>query len=152
MGIWLPLHALIAVFAFGMLMVPGLIFERIAETGDVRTIRSVFAIATKRAQIGGPLVFLAGFIGLWLVHQMGFAWNSGWLIASYACFIGIVVLGIGYHARWENKVYELALASPDDAPSAELRAVIDQPNRRSIGYMSAALWLAILYLMVAKPF
>jgi hypothetical protein len=46
----------------------------------------------------------------------------------------------------------LADASPDDEPSAELRAFIDAPIGRVVNVIDGVLWLALIYVMVAKPF
>jgi hypothetical protein len=46
----------------------------------------------------------------------------------------------------------LADASPDDEPSAELRAFVDAPTGRVVNVIDGVLWLALIYVMVAKPF
>ena len=40
----------------------------------------------------------------------------------------------------------------DDRPSAELRALIDAPSAIWVNVLDGAVWLALIYVMVAKPF
>jgi hypothetical protein len=47
---------------------------------------------------------------------------------------------------------DLAEASSDEAPSPELRAVMDAPIGRVMNAIDALIWLALIYVMVAKPF
>ena len=82
----------------------------------------------------------------WLPHRARKTFRSS------VAFGAMLVIGIGYHMRWEIRVLKLALASPDDAPSTELTAAIDDTLGVPMLWVSALLWIAIVYLMVAKPF
>jgi len=131
---------------------PGMFFAKIAETENVAAIRSAFPIAAARARVFGPMTLLVAIAGFWAAHVAGIPLTAGWMIASYVVFAVTFLIGAGYHARWENKVLNLAMASPLDAPSAELKAAIHDPLGPVFGYASLALWAALFYLMIAKPF
>lgn len=148
----LVLHVLAVVIAFGILVFPGLLFERIAEKGDVRTIRNVFGIGVARVKFGAPLLILGALLGVWLAYSAGYSLSAGWLVASYLSFIALVAIGIGYHSRWERHVYGLAMASPENQPSADLQAAIEKRSKSPLGYVSLLLFIFIMYLMSAKPF
>ncbi len=47
---------------------------------------------------------------------------------------------------------QLAETSPEDHPSEALQALIRAPVARAVAVWDALLWLALTYLMVAKPF
>jgi hypothetical protein len=45
-----------------------------------------------------------------------------------------------------------AAASPDDQPSDELRAIAGASSVAKMNTINGLAWLAIIYVMVAKPF
>lgn len=146
------LHVLFAFAAIAFLVVPGLMLEMAARTGDVRLIRSMFRVGRFHGQIGGPVALLTAIAGLVLGWRAGIPLNSGWLIAAYVAFVLVIGLGIGYHARREMRIAALALASPDAAPSAELTSAINDPLCRPAYWASGILWIVLIWLMVARPF
>ena len=64
----------------------------------------------------------------------------------------ILALGIGYHGPRDKKLRALVEASPEDAPSGDLLALIEAPSARVVRTIDLLLWVAIIYVMVAKPF
>ena len=149
--ILLAVHVLVAFAAAAFLVVPGAMLVAAANSRDVPFIRRAFAVGAFHGRIGGPLALLAGILGVALAIVVGIPLGSGWLIASYVVYVLLIVIGIGYHARWEMRVAQLAQASPDDAPSPELAAAIADPLGKPMMWLSAILWIAIVYLMVTKP-
>jgi uncharacterized membrane protein len=115
-------------------------------------IRSCFSLAVTRGKIFGPLTMVAALFGIWVAFQMGIPLNTGWLIASYIVFVLLFIIGVGFHARWEVKVLALAQASPLDAPTPELMTAIHDPLEAALHWVSVALWIALFYFMIAKPF
>jgi uncharacterized membrane protein len=152
MTFYIAVHALVGILAFGILALPGFYFARIAKSRNVAAIRVAFAIAVKRGRIGGPLAILTSLFGIWVAYAAGYSLSAGWLIASYVVVAILVALGLGVHARWEAKVYKLALASSESAASPELRAAIDSPLDDVLNWVSLALWFALFYLMIFRPF
>ena len=148
----IALHGIAGIVAFGMLVFPGIYFDRIARTGNIPAIRSAFGIAVIRAKIGGPLALATGLFGLWIAYKAGYSLTAGWLIASYIVFVVVMAIGIAYHSRWEQKTLALAQASPDAAPSAELRAHLESGTNSLLSVVSALLWVSLFYLMIARPF
>jgi hypothetical protein len=64
----------------------------------------------------------------------------------------VLANAFAYHIPTANKLKELAAASPDDAPSPELRAVIDAPLATIMVIVGSVVWLALIFVMVLKPF
>jgi hypothetical protein len=62
------------------------------------------------------------------------------------------VNGVTYHRRQAERLKAAATASPDDRPSEELRAIAGAPSVAVMNVIDGLAWLAIIYLMVAKPF
>ncbi|HYL26262.1 MAG TPA: hypothetical protein VEW74_00440 [Candidatus Nitrosotalea sp.] len=146
------LHVLLAFTAIALLVIPGLMLEMVANTRDVNLIRRMFALGKFHGQLGGPIALLTAIAGLIAAWQLGVSLTSGWLIAAYIVFVLVIGIGIGYHSRRELKIGALAQASPLDAPSPELAAAIDDPLRVPALWVSAILWIALIWLMVVKPF
>jgi len=75
-----------------------------------------------------------------------------WLVIGYVTAALVLVTAFVYHVPTSTKLKTLADASPDDEPSAELRAFVDAPIGREPNVIDGVLWLALIYVMVAKPF
>jgi len=148
----LAVHVLIAFAAIAFLVVPGWMLFAAARSRDVAFIRRTFALGAFHGRIGGPLALLAGLLGFGAAPAMGVPLNAGWLVASYVVYAAAMAVGIGYHMRWEIRVAKLAQASPDGTASGELAEAIADPLGMPMFWLSAVLWIALIYLMVARPF
>jgi uncharacterized membrane protein len=95
---------------------------------------------------------LALVFGLWLVHEAGYGYGDGWVVAALVLFIAANALG-GIGGRRDDKTARLAreLAAAGDAPSAELRARVRDPISIALSYGSGLLLVAVLALMIWKP-
>jgi uncharacterized membrane protein len=145
------LHVLLAFIAIAFLVVPGLILEMAARTKDVPFIRRLFRLASFHGRVGGTIALLTAIVGFIVAWRVGTPLNAGWLIAAYVVFVAVLALGIGYHGRREMRIAALAAISPDDAPSPELAAAIDDPLAVPIFWASGILWILLIWLMVARP-
>ena len=81
----------------------------------------------------------------------GFPLASLWLIVTYVAVLLLLVFGIGIHSPWIGKLSAAANASPDDKPSPELTALLDDRFVRAAGPLSGIMWIVILAMMVFKP-
>jgi uncharacterized membrane protein len=146
------LHVLLAFTTIALLVVPGIMLEMVAHTRDVGLIRRMYALGSFHGRFGGPLALVTAIVGFIVAWQLGVPLTSGWLIATYVAFVVVIALGIGYHTRRELRIAALAKASPDNAPSPELAAAIDERIATPMNWVSGLLWAAIIWLMVARPF
>ena len=95
---------------------------------------------------------LALVFGHWLVHEAGYGYGDGWVVAALVLF----VLGHARGARGGRRddrtaAYARELAVAGDAPSTELRARVRDPVSLALGYGSGLILVAILALMIWKP-
>jgi len=106
-----------------------------------------------------PLVPLVGLglvltivAGAWLAHELGFAYDSGWLRWTYALIAWLVVVG-AVAGRLDRRTRELAehLAREDDASSPELTRRLRDPIALTLDASMPVATLAIVALMVWKP-
>ena len=101
--------------------------------------------------IGIGLLFTLGF-GIWLVHEAGFGYGDGWIVAAFILWIVASALG-NIDGRYQRKTGELAerLAREGDAPSDELTARLRNPLALTISYASGLMAFAVLGIMIWKP-
>jgi hypothetical protein len=147
----LVLHILAAFVAVAFLIVPGLILEIVGHTHDVVLIRKTYALASFHGKIGGPFMILILVFGIAAAMTIGIPLLLPWLVISYVLFALLLAAGFGYHMRRELRIAALSVTSPDAAPSAELAAVLDDPLARPMLWLSGALWIALIVVMVVRP-
>jgi uncharacterized membrane protein len=101
--------------------------------------------------------FAAGFLlllvfGLWLVHDAGYGYGDGWIVAALVLFVLSNVLG-GIGGERSKPARKLAeqLAATGDAPSAELTRLLRSPVPMVLNYGAGLLAFAVLALMIWKP-
>jgi uncharacterized membrane protein len=107
-----------------------------------------------RIAVGAILLgtLLAFVFGLWLVHEAGYGYGDGWVVAAIVLLIlGNALGGIG--GRRDDRTAKLAreLAAAGDAPSPELRARVRDPISLALSYGSGLVLVALLAIMIWKP-
>jgi uncharacterized membrane protein len=103
-----------------------------------------------------PLIF-AGVLGtllfgLWLWHDLGFGFGTGWIWAALVLWVVASALG-GRGGRHQEQVREAAEreAAAGDTMSGELRARIRDPKALAVNYAAGVATLAVLVVMIWKP-
>jgi len=106
-------------------------------------------IAVVAIMIGTALAFV---FGLWLVHEAGYGYGDGWVIAAILLLIVANAMG-GAGGKRDERTAKFAreLAASGDAPSAELKARLRDPVSLVLSYGSGLVLVAVLALMVWKP-
>jgi uncharacterized membrane protein len=106
-------------------------------------------VAVVAISIGTALAFV---FGLWLVHEAGYGYFDGWVVAAFVLLIVANALG-GAGGKRDNATAKLAreLAASGDAPSPELKARVRDPISLALSYGSGLVLVAVLALMVWKP-
>ena len=145
------LHVAVLFVAFALSFGTELMLHRVAGTGDVRAIRTVFGAARPLGRVT-PLVFLLGVaLGFVAVFTGHFDPLRPWLVLSYVVYVAMAAITAIVGRGWQQAVLTSAAASPDGAPSAALRASLAAPR----GWIT--LWailvgiVAMTALMVMKP-
>jgi hypothetical protein len=130
----------------------GILEGAIARSGDVRALRRVLAAEDRFAPIGGG-IFLLGIVFGFATALVGdFDLTQAWLVLGYVLAAIILINAFAYHIPTANKLKALSAASPYDEPSAELRAAIAAPIGGLMNVVDSVVWLALIFVMVAKPF
>ena len=124
----------------------------IARSGDVRALRRVLAAEDRFAPVGGGIVLLGIALGLVAAIVVGFNLTEPWLVIGYFLAAIILINAFWYHIPTSNKLKALTEASSDEEPSPELRAAINAPIGAVMNVVDSVVWLALIFVMVAKPF
>ena len=149
--IGLVVHLLGVLLLFGGALVAGVIFEAARR----RSRPSEVALLLGATRIGALLVAVGALLtlggGLWLaeeVDQLG----EAWLQLSLVLFVLALVLGaLGGQRPKQARRLARRLAENGDAMSSELRRLLDDRLSLVANYVSSALVLVILVLMVWQP-
>ena len=149
---WKFLHIACMFLAVSIFVGQGMLSGTVARSGDVRALRRVLAAEDRFAPIGGG-VFLLGIVFGFITAVVGdFDLTQTWLVIGYVFTALILLTAFVYHVPTATKLKALADASPDDEPSAELMAFVRAPKGGVVNVIDGVLWLALIYVMVAKPF
>ena len=133
-------------------VVAGVAFEaarRREEPAEIALLLGLTRVGVLLVGVGTLLVL--GF-GLWLVELGHWGFGTGWVVGALA-LLGVTVLLGGAGGRRPKRARKLAVQLRDEEGSGtgELRALLDDRAALGANYVSAALLLAIIVLMVFKP-
>ena len=145
-------HLLGALLFFAGITVAGVASEmarRRERASDVAILLSLARIGVLLVAVGGLLLPI---FGLWLVHLGRWGYGTGWVDWALGLYLLAFLLGgLGGRRPKRARLLAASLASRGDPISAELVVLLDDPVSRAINYLSLAIVIAILALMVFKP-
>lgn len=123
-----------------------------ARRRDVTELRVLLAASEVSDRASTPLLAASVLFGIGAALTGQISLTASWLVASYvvivAGFAGIGLLG-GF--RHIERLKEAALASPADAPSGELVALLDHPWTGLVTFVPPVMMATLVFLMVVKP-
>jgi uncharacterized membrane protein len=149
--IWKFLHIAAMFVAVSIFVGQGMLSGAVARSGDVRAVRRILAAEDRFAPIGGGLFLLGIVFGFITAITSDFDLTQTWLLIGYALSLFILVNGLTYHRSQAEKL-KAAAAGSEDQPSDELRALAGASSVAVMNVIDGLAWLAIIYVMVAKPF
>jgi uncharacterized membrane protein len=127
------------------------------QIGALRRERPSEILTLLRLTRVGVLLVLAGAVltlvfGIALAHHAGFGLTPAWIRAALGLWLASVALGAaGGRTARQARYRAEELAAGDDEPDAELRALVAHRPSLLLSWLSGALLLAILVLMVWRP-
>jgi uncharacterized membrane protein len=150
---WLLFFHLVGAFCF----VAGAAVAGTLQIGALRRERPSEILTLLRLTRVGVLLVVAGAVltlafGMALASHLGYGLTPGWIQAALGLWLASVVLGaIGgrtaRHARYRAE----ELVAAGDRPDEELRALVAHRPSLILSYVSGALLVVLLVLMVWKP-
>lgn len=150
--IWKFLHIVCMFLAVSIFVGQGMLSGTVARTGDAPALRRVLAAEDRFAPIGGAMFLFGIVFGFITAVTADYDLTQTWLLIAYAISLFILVNGVTYHRHQAERLKAVAAADGGDRPSEELRAIAGGQTAVLMMVVDAAAWLAIIYLMVAKPF
>jgi uncharacterized membrane protein len=150
--VWKFLHIATMFVAVSIFVGLGMLSGAVARSGDVGALRRVLASEDRFAPLGGAMFILGIVFGFLTAITGDFDLTQTWLLIAYALTLFILVNGLTYHRAQAEKLKAAVAAGSDDRPSDELRAIADAPSAAVMNVIDGIAWLAIIYVMVAKPF
>lgn len=116
---------------------------------DIVLLFGLVRIAVASIMIGGLLTLV---FGLWLVHEAGYGYGDGWVVAALVLFVlGNALGGAGGRRDERTAARARELVAAGDAPSPDLRERVRDPVSLALSYGSGLILVAILALMIWKP-
>jgi uncharacterized membrane protein len=150
-ALWNILHILAMFIAFAFTTGVGIFLTALARTGDVRTIRAAVKVARPLLTAGAVILVLGLIFGFATAAAIGFSLTAKWLIIAYVLVVLLLVVGIGIHRMWAERLAAAAAASPEEHASPQLTAVIDDRGVSLAGPISGLLWIALIAVMILRP-
>ncbi len=146
------LHIVAMFFFVAMALSGEIVTRRVAMSQDVGAIRTtvrqvkvlVGPVAVGLLLSGLAFGFIAGITG-----QMNLL--APWLILAYVAVLAAAALGFGITDPWVGRLERAAEASPAEAASADLLAVIREPAARYATFALVVLIAFLVFVMVVKP-
>lgn len=152
MRVFVFLHVATMFTAVAMTIGVPFLLRRIGKSGDVPAIRRSFTLAQPLIGAIPPLFILGAALGIVAIFTNGFNPFQPFLLIAYVLFILATVVGITVTAPWYQRVVKLSAESPDEAPSAELNAVLNDPRMDWNDWFDRVIILAFIFDMIVKPF
>jgi hypothetical protein len=150
MPIFVFLHVLTMFVAVAMAYGPAMLM--LVAQNDIATLRGVMTANDRLQRFVGVAFGIGVVFGIVAIVVHAFNPTAPWLLIAYALFAGTLLITIVFTSPWLKKVTAAAAASPVDAPSPQLRELLQSPRNRALLAVDAGLIVAIIADMVLKPF
>ena len=152
MRIFVFLHVAIMFTAVAAALGPGYLLGRIGHSGDVPAIRRAFLMAAPLGKAIPILYTLGAALGIVAIFTNRFNPFAPFLLIAYVMFVLAGVVGSTMNGPWQRRVTQLAVESPDAAPSPELLAALHDPRMEWVDWFDRLIILAFVFDMIVKPF
>jgi uncharacterized membrane protein len=146
--VWKFVHITAMFLAVSIFVGQGMLSGVVARSGDVVAMRRVLSAEDRFAPIGGGMFLLGIVFGFVTAITADFDLTQTWLVISYALAAFILVNGLTYHRVQAEKLKAAAEAGDGD----RVRALASESSAAVMNVIDGIAWLAIIFLMVAKPF
>ena len=152
MRIFIFLHIAVMFAAVAAALGPAYLLQRIGRSMDVPAIRRSFALAAPLVSAVPILYGIGAALGVVAIFTNGLNPFAPFLLIAYALFLLAGFVFATVNGPWQKLVTQLAAASADQVPSAELNAALRDPRMAAVAWFDPLLVLAFIFDMVVKPF
>jgi uncharacterized membrane protein len=138
-------HVLLAITALGSNITYG-VWNMLAAREPANLLFTLKGISFIDRRVANPAYGLLLITGLILV-AMQWGWQ-GWIVTALILFVLLIVVAVGFYSRALRQ--QIQVLATEGAASANYKRLEGQS--RLYGIVSTVIALAIVYLMVVKPF
>jgi hypothetical protein len=118
----------------------------------VESLRVLTAAGEISNRASFPLLILSILLGIGAALTGQISLTAPWLVASYVVLVaGFAGIGLFGGFRHLERIKAASHASPVDAPSDELVALLEHPWTAAVSYLPPLVMATVIYLMVVKP-
>jgi uncharacterized membrane protein len=146
------LHVIAVVVLGGGFVLEGIVGALVAR---VRTVQEARAYARllyiSENYLSLPAAVALAVFGYLTADKLGVGLDETWLLIGQVLFYAIAVLAVLFLRTAANKLYRLTLAAPDGPLTPEVTAQLLSRTPVVVGPLTTVMFVAIIYLMVAKP-
>lgn len=150
----LLVHLTGVVFLFSGMSIAGVLHSAARKQerpSQVALLLGLTRIGVLFVGVGGLFVLIGGF---WLIGESDgfYAFSDRWILGGLILLVASFVLG-GLGGQQPKRARQLAeqLAADGDAPSVELRKLLDDPRVATLNYAAAGAIFLAFVLMIWKP-
>jgi uncharacterized membrane protein len=150
----LLVHLVGVVFLFSGMSIAGVLHtaaRRQDRPSQVALLLGPTRVGVLFVAAGGALVLVGGF---WLIEESDgfYSLGDGWILAGLLLLVAAFILGwLGGQQPKRARVLAEQLAREGDAPSAELRELLDDRAASALNYAAAAAIFLAFVLMIWRP-
>jgi hypothetical protein len=141
------LHVTAAFAAVSIQLGSDLLFQRVVGLGDPGAVVRLGQAIRRRRPLEGAIIEVAIVLGLITGFLGGFNLLAPWLLLAYLDVVVLTVIAF----RWAAPAFSAILEAAGAGDAAEMQARSQAPRRRWSLTATAALFGALIFLMVVKP-
>jgi uncharacterized membrane protein len=146
------LHVIAVVILGGGGIMEGIVGPIIARGSSMQEVRAYARLLyISENYLSIPAAIAIAVFGYMTADRAGYGLDTTWLLLGQVLFYVIVVVGLGVLRPAANRLYRLAMAAPDGPVTPEVADELRKPAAAAGGAITAILFIAIIYLMVARP-
>lgn len=146
------LHVISVVILGGGGIMEGIIGPILARTSSVQEVRAYARLLyISENYLSIPAAIAIAVFGYLTADRLGVDLDTTWLLLGQLLFYAIVVIGLGVLRPAANDLYRVTKSAPDGPVTPEIADRLSKPLPAAMGALTGILFVAIIYLMVAKP-
>tara|TARA_R110002049_G_scaffold295840_1_gene483521 strand:- start:18193 stop:18663 length:471 start_codon:yes stop_codon:yes gene_type:complete len=146
------IHILAVILMVGATILNGVIHAQARSSTSIEAAALLRIVTRINSVFMAPSLLVLPASGLWMMGLLGYDWWTGWLVASIALSLALLVAFV-VGDRVERKLHDIATEAAQDGGAA-------LPDRYEATFRAAApigiaaliMSFASLFLMVFKPF
>ena len=151
MPVFILLHVLAMFTAVALAYGPAALMVIATRSRDVRSLRAISATNERLGPFVGIFFGLGIVLGFVAVFTNSFDPLQGWLVIAYVLVIASLLMTFLFTSPWLRRVSQAAEASPDEAMSPELDALLNSSRNQLLLIFDALLIVLLIADMVLKP-